>query len=96
MMLPGIPGDNTYSNYQEATRTFWRSSPAPPNPSPPGSPAYGGVRPSGSDTTAPHLELRPDIDAIEALIEREALWTRIDKSTFLTPNEKRSAACPRA
>jgi phage portal protein BeeE len=38
------------------------------------------------------LELRPDLDSIEALsIEREALWTRIDKATFLTPNEKRSA-----
>jgi hypothetical protein len=39
-----------------------------------------------------HLELRPDLDSIEALsIEREVLWTRIDKATFLTQNEKRSA-----
>jgi hypothetical protein len=31
-------------------------------------------------------------DAIEALSpEREALWTRIDRATFLTQNEKRSA-----
>jgi hypothetical protein len=38
------------------------------------------------------LELRPDIDSIEALsTEREALWTRIDKATFLTQNEKRAA-----
>ena len=38
------------------------------------------------------MELRPDLDAIEALSpEREALWARIDKATFLTPNEKRSA-----
>jgi len=30
------------------------------------------------------LELRPDIDSIEALsTEREALWTRVDKATFL-------------
>ena len=37
-------------------------------------------------------DLRPDLDAIEALsTEREALWTRIEKSTFLTQNEKRSA-----
>ena len=28
--------------------------------------------------------------------EREALWTRVDKATFLTQNEKRAAACPRA
>jgi phage portal protein BeeE len=24
MTLLGIPGDNTYANYQEANRTFWR------------------------------------------------------------------------
>jgi HK97 family phage portal protein len=97
-MLLGIPGDNTYSNYQEATRTFWRSTVLPlvtrtaKALSTWLSPAYGGVRPSGSDTMAPPLELRPDLDAIEALNpEREALWTRIDKATFLTPNEKRAA-----
>ena len=28
-MLLGIPGDNTYSNYQEATRTFWRPTVLP-------------------------------------------------------------------
>ena len=40
----------------------------------------------------PHLELRPDLDAIEALSpEREALWARMEKATFLTPNEKRAA-----
>ena len=67
-MLLGIPGDNTYSNYQEATRTFWRSTVLPlvtrtaKSLSAWLSPAYGGVRPSGSDTIAPHLELRPDLD----------------------------------
>ena len=97
-MLLGIPGDNTYSNYQEATRTFWRSTVLPlvtrtaKALSTWLSPAYGGVRPSGSDTMAPPLELRPDLDAIEALNpEREALWTRIDKATFLTADEKRAA-----
>gem|GEM_PF-4403481 len=25
----GIPGDNTYSNYQEATRSFWRQTVLP-------------------------------------------------------------------
>jgi HK97 family phage portal protein len=28
-MLLGIPGDNTYSNYQEATRAFWRQTVLP-------------------------------------------------------------------
>ena len=44
-------------------------------------PAYGGG-----------LELRPDLDAIEALsTERDALWSRVDKATFLTTAEKRTA-----
>ena len=97
-MLLGIPGDNTYSNYQEATRSFWRATVLPlVNRTAKSlslwlSPAYG-VRPSGSDTMAPpHLDLRPDLDAIEALsTEREALWSRIGAATFLTPDEKRAA-----
>ncbi len=97
-MLLAIPGDNTYSNYQEATRTFWRQTVLPlVNRTAKAlsqwlAPAFVGVRTSGSDTITPPLELRPDLDAIEALsTEREALWSRIDKATFLTPNEKRSA-----
>jgi hypothetical protein len=102
-MLIGIPGDNTYSNYQEATRTFWRSTVLPlvtrtaKSLSSWLAPSYAGVT-AGSDpaglTPSLHggLELRPDIDSIEALsIEREALWTRVDKATFLTQNEKRAA-----
>lgn len=56
-------------------------------------PAFAGSDPAGL-TPSLHggLELRPDIDSIEALsTEREALWTRIDKATFLTQNEKRAA-----
>ena len=35
---------------------------------------------------------RPDLDAIEALSpEREALWARLEKATFLTADEKRIA-----
>ena len=37
------------------------------------------------------LELRPDLDQLEALSpERDALWARLEKTTFLTPNEKRA------
>jgi phage portal protein BeeE len=28
-MLLGIPGDNTFSNYQEAHRAFWRNTVIP-------------------------------------------------------------------
>ena len=86
-MLLGIPGDNTYSNYQEATRSLWRQTVLPLATRTAKalstwlSPAYGTP-----------LELRPDYDAIEALsTEREALWTRVDQATFLTTNEKRAA-----
>lgn len=86
-MLLGIPGDNTYSNYQEANRSFWRQSVLPlVNRTAKAmsawlAPAFGGG-----------LELRPDLDQIEALtVEREALWARLERSSFLTRNEKRAA-----
>jgi hypothetical protein len=82
-----IPGDNTYANYQEANRTFWRQTVLPlvsrTAKALSGwlSPAWGGG-----------LSLRPDLDAIDALSsEREALWARLDKATFLTRDEKRAA-----
>ncbi|MEQ1731850.1 MAG: phage portal protein, partial [Vicinamibacterales bacterium] len=69
-MLLGIPGDNTYANYAEANRAFWRQTVLPlvhrTTRAMSGwlSPAFGG-----------ELRLAPDIDAVEALSpEREALW----------------------
>ena len=44
-------------------------------------PAYGG-----------RVEIRPDLDQVDGLsAEREALWARLNASTFLTVNEKRAA-----
>ncbi|MBI1650835.1 phage portal protein [Hyphomicrobium sulfonivorans] len=86
-MLLGIPGDNTYANYQEAQRAFWRGTVLPlvqrlaRGLSAWLAPAYGGG-----------LELRPDLDQVEALqSEREALWARIERASFLTQDEKRAA-----
>ena len=86
-MLLGIPGDNTYANYAEANRTFWRQTILPlVNRTARAmarwlGPAFG----SG-------LVLAPDMDGIEALsTEREALWSRVEKASFLTLNEKRQA-----
>lgn len=86
-MLLGIPGDNTYSNYQEANRTFWRQTVLPlVNRT---AKALSGWLGAGFEEG---LELRPDLDAIEALsVEREALWERVRVSEFLTVNEKRAA-----
>jgi hypothetical protein len=73
---------------QEATRMFWRQTVLP---------LVARTAKALSGWLAPAygapIELRADLDGIEALsTEREALWTRIDKATFLTPNEKRAAA----
>jgi HK97 family phage portal protein len=86
-MLLGIPGDNTYSNYQEANRALWRETVAPLASRIASAlahwlgPAYGGG-----------LTLAVDTDRIEALsAERAAQWQRIAEAPFLTLNEKRSA-----
>jgi len=86
-MLLGIPGDNTFSNYQEAQRAFWRSTVLPLVTRT--AKALASWLGAAWHTT---LDLRPDLDQIEALTaEREALWARIEKVSFLTLNEKRAA-----
>jgi Phage portal protein len=86
-MLLGIPGDNTYANYQEANRSLWRQTVLP---------LVARTARALSRWLAPAwdepLELRPDLDDVPALAsEREALWARLDKATFLTRAEKRQA-----
>ncbi|QKP78747.1 phage portal protein [Methyloligella sp. GL2] len=86
-MLLGIPGDNTYANYAEANRTFWRQTVLPLT-------ARTAKAISGwlGASFGEGLELRPDLDAVEALsTEREALWERVRAADFLTVNEKRAA-----
>jgi HK97 family phage portal protein len=94
-MLLGIPGDNTYSNYAEANRSFWRQTVLPlVNRTAKALSAWlaPGFAGAASAAGAPALELRPDLDAVEALsTEREALWERVRQSDFLTINEKRAA-----
>ena len=96
-MLLGIPGDNTYSNYAEANRSFWRQTVLPVVKRTAKAlsgwlaPPFTGSA-SGPVSDKPALELRPDLDTIEALsTEREALWERVRRSDFLTVNEKRTA-----
>ncbi len=85
-MLLAIPGDNTYSNYQEATRAFWRQTVLPLATRISAALSQWLAQPQG-------LTLKFDLDQVDALTpEREALWTRLDAATFLTPNEKRAAA----
>jgi len=86
-MLLGIPGDNTYSNYREATLAFWRASVIP---------LVNRTLESITHWLGPRfgegLRLGVDLDGVEALtVEREALWNRVQGASFLTRNEKREA-----
>ncbi|MDP2298696.1 MAG: phage portal protein [Pseudolabrys sp.] len=86
-MLLAIPGDNTYANYQEANRAFWRQTVLPLGARIGAAlaqwlaPAFGGG-----------LRLAIDIDKVDALgADRAALWERVTRAPFLTVNEKRIA-----
>jgi phage portal protein BeeE len=86
-MLLAIPGDNTYANYQEANRVFWRQSVLP---------LAGRIACALTHWLAPafggELTLATDNDRIEALAsDRAALWERVSNAPFLTVNEKRIA-----
>jgi HK97 family phage portal protein len=84
-LLLGIPGDNTFANYQEANKAFYRQTVLPLL----GQwcramswwigPAFG-----------PDIRIVPDIDDLEVFAdERAAEWERVEASTVLTVNEKR-------
>ena len=86
-MLLGIPGDNTYSNYAEANRVFWRQTVIP---------ILRRVTDALSQFVGTQFEegLRLDLDhdQVEALShDRDALWARVNAASFLTDAEKRQA-----
>ncbi|MCB1431090.1 MAG: phage portal protein [Alphaproteobacteria bacterium] len=83
-MLLGIPGDNTFSNYAEANRTFWRQTVLPMAGRV--AEALTGFLGRGA------VRLDHDLDQVEAMApDREALWARLEKASFLTEDEKRTA-----
>jgi HK97 family phage portal protein len=86
-MLLGIPGDNTFANYTEANRVFWRQSVIP---------ILRRVIEALARFVGPHFEeglrLDLDLDQVEALShDRDALWARVNAASFLTNAEKRQA-----
>jgi HK97 family phage portal protein len=84
-MLLGIPGDNTYSNYQEANRAFWRQTVLPL------AARIGGAIAQWLAPVFGEVRLEVDTDRIDALAaDRTALWERVTKAPFLTLNEKRA------
>ncbi|MDA8585731.1 phage portal protein [Rhodobacteraceae bacterium] len=85
-MLLGIPGDATYSNYQEANRAFYRLTVLPLVQKVTGAMSHwlGGF---SGDLVA----LKPDLDQVPALaVEREAQWRRVAGAAFLSDAEKRA------
>ena len=86
-LLLGLPGDNTYSNFQEANRAFWRQSVIP---------LVGRLQKSFAAWLTPAygpLRFDANLDRIDALAEERALeWRRIDAAGFLTLDEQRAAA----
>ena len=85
-MLLGIPGDNSYANFAEANRAFWRQTVIPLNGRI--AAAFEAALCDDADLT-----LRPDLEQVTALAEeRRALWRRINGADFLTQNEKRRLA----
>jgi HK97 family phage portal protein len=86
-LLLGLPGDNTFRNYQEANRAFWRQTVIP---------LVVRLQKAFQAWAQPGFgpfRFDYNIDRIEALSsERAAEWRRIDAASFLTNDEKREAA----
>lgn len=80
--LLGIPGDNTYSNYQEARLAFWEDTVIP---------LLDLIAGEWTQWLGEgQVELRPDLDQIPAIADkRQKLWDMADKATDLTVNERR-------
>ncbi|HVL20325.1 MAG TPA: phage portal protein, partial [Amaricoccus sp.] len=84
-MLLGLPGDNTYANYSEAHRAFYRLTVLPLVAKVMA--AVSGWLPAWYGST---FAVKVDFDNVPALAgEREALWRRITDADFLSDAEKR-------
>lgn len=86
-ILLGIPGDSTYNNQKEARLALYEEAILP---------QATFIRDELNNWLTPafgdDLYLDYDRDQIDALaIKREAIWTRVETSNFLTINEKREA-----
>ncbi len=86
-MILGIPGDNTYSNYQEANAAFHRDTVIPD-----ATEIYARLSQWIGPRFGMGIEVKPDLDEIPALAaERQAVWDKVEAASFLTMGEKRVA-----
>ncbi len=84
-MLLGIPGDATYSNYQEANRAFYRLTVLPL-----ATKVMADLAHWLSGFAGDAVDLKPDLDQVPALAsERDQQWARVAAAEFLTVAEKR-------
>lgn len=84
--LLGIPGDNTYANYAEANRAFYRQTVLPLVKK-----TANAIAGWLTEATGQVISLEPDLDAVPALsAERDALWNRVSNADFLDDDEKRA------
>ncbi|MCA0979082.1 phage portal protein [Qipengyuania flava] len=82
-MLLGLPGDNTYANYREASRALWRLTLLPL-----AAKILDGLHAGLADWFAQGP--RVDLDRVPALAEdRERLWAQVSGADFLSAAEKR-------
>jgi HK97 family phage portal protein len=80
--LLGIPGDNTYSNYEQARLAFWEDTIIPL--------LYLIAGDWSEWLGMGEIRLEPDLDQIPAIVDkRRTLWAMAEASTVLTINEKR-------
>lgn len=83
-MLLGLPGDNTYANYREASRALWRLTLLPL-----AAKMFGALE-QGLQGWWPDAAIAVDMDRISALSEdRERLWAQVSGADFLSADEKR-------
>lgn len=83
-MLLGLPGDNTYANYREASRALWRLTLLPLAEK-----IFAALR-EGLAPWFPDAQLGIDLDRVPALSEdRERLWSQVSDAEFLSRAEKR-------
>lgn len=85
-MLLCLPGDNTYSNYKEANKAFWRQTMIPYLIK-----FYAILTKTLGPLFDGEWQLKPNFEAIEAIAdERLANWSAIDALGALTQDEKRT------
>ncbi len=87
-MLLGLPGDNTYANYQEANKAFWRQT-VLPLVARTGRALQAWLRPWHGQG----LQITPDQGQVPALRDTQgAAFAHIAQADFLSADEKRALA----